>query len=74
MEPDKAEDKAFQCGADVFDLKIRDNQAICGLRNGSIEVWDLDTNSRVLKMEDQMGNVQVRRNIFGKKLLRSFII
>ena len=49
---------AFQCSDDLFDLKLRGNQVICGLRNGTVEVWHLNPLRRELKLDDQSGSVQ----------------
>ena len=54
-----AEESAFQCSDDVYDMKILHDVIICGLRNGTIEIWNKKTLKKELSLEDQNGSVQV---------------
>ena len=49
---------AFQCSEDVFDLKIRGDSILCGLRNGTVELFHVRTLTRELTLTDQEGSVQ----------------
>ena len=55
-------ESAFQCSDDAFDLKIRGNSIICGLRNGTVEIWDTITLEREMTLTDQHGSVHVDAN------------
>ena len=44
------------------DLKILHDVIICGLRNGTIEIWNKKTLKKELSLEDQHGSVQVSPN------------
>ena len=57
------EEKAFQCLDDVFDMKIRGDSVICGLRNGTIEVWNKTSLAKELTLLEQEGSVQVKRTV-----------
>ena len=50
---------AFQCSDDAFDIKIRGETIICGLRNGTVELYNIQTLERELSLVDQNGSVQV---------------
>lgn len=52
-------ESAFQCSDEVFDIKIRGDSIICGLRNGTIELWDKETLKKTHSLLDQNGSVQV---------------
>ena len=54
-----AEESAFQCSDDVYDMKILHDAIICGLRNGTVEIWNKKTLKKELSLEDQHGSVQV---------------
>ena len=54
-----AEESAFQCSDDVYDMKILHDVIICGLRNGTVEIWNKKTLKKELSLEDQNGSVQV---------------
>jgi len=56
------EESAFQCSDDVYDMKILHDVIICGLRNGTIEIWNKKTLKKELSLEDQHGSVQVDGN------------
>lgn len=53
------EESAFQCSDDVYDMKIRGDSIICGLRNGTIEIWNRKTLKKEMSLEEQHGQVQV---------------
>merc|ERR1711953_1554489 len=55
-------ESAFQCSDDAFDMKIRGNSIICGLRNGTVEIWNALTLEKEMSLEDQEGSVQVDAN------------
>ena len=40
-------------------MKILHDVIICGLRNGTVEVWNKETLKRELSLEDQNGTVLV---------------
>ena len=50
---------AFQCSDDAFDIKIKGESIICGLRNGTVELYNIHTLERELSLEEQQGSVQV---------------
>ena len=52
---------AFQCSDDAFDIKIRGETIICGLRNGTVELYNIHTFKKELSLEDQNGSVQVSK-------------
>ena len=56
-----AEEFAFQCSDDVYDMKILHDVIICGLRNGTVEVWNKETLKKELSLEDQNGTVLVSK-------------
>ena len=53
------EESAFQCSDDVYDMKILPDAIICGLRNGTVEIWNKKTLKKELTLDDQQGSVQV---------------
>ena len=57
-----AEESAFQCSDDVYDMKICHESVICGLRNGTVEIWNTRTMKKELSLEEQQGSVQVDAN------------
>ena len=57
-----AEESAFQCTDDVYDMKICHDAIICGLRNGTVEIWNKRTMKKELSLEEQQGSVQVDAN------------
>ena len=60
---------AFQCSDDAFDIKVRGESIICGLRNGTVELYNIHTLHREMSLEDQQGSVQV--NLFKLKIYLS---
>ena len=50
---------AFQCSDDAFDIKLRGDSIVCGLRNGTVELYNIHTFKRELSLEEQNGSVQV---------------
>ena len=50
---------AFQCSDDAFDIKIRGETIICGLRNGTVELYNIHNFQKELTLDDQNGSVQV---------------
>ena len=60
---------AFQCSDDAFDIKIRGETIICGLRNGTVELYNIHNFQKELTLDDQNGSVQVSLStlaLFGK--------
>ena len=57
---DGSHESAFQCSDDVYDAKIRGDSIVCGLRNGTIEIWNLLTLQKEMELTEQNGSVQVR--------------
>ncbi len=57
-----AEESAFQCSDDVYDMKIIGDSIICGLRNGTVEIWNKRTLKKECSLEEQHGSVQVDAN------------
>ena len=53
------EESAFQCSDDVYDMKILHDAIVCGLRNGTVEIWNRKTLKKEFSLEDQNGSVQV---------------
>ena len=64
------EESAFQCSDDVYDMKILHDAIVCGLRNGTVEIWNRKTLKREFSLEDQNGSVQVSK--VAKDSLRNF--
>ena len=58
-----AEESAFQCSDDVYDMKILHDAIICGLRNGTVEIWNKKTLKKEFSLEDQQGSVQVTKTV-----------
>ena len=56
------EESAFQCSDDVYDMKILHDAIVCGLRNGTVEIWNRKTLKKEFSLEDQNGSVQVDAN------------
>ena len=54
-----AEEAAFQCSDDVYDMKICHDSIICGLRNGTVEIWNKRTMKKEFSLEEQQGSVLV---------------
>ena len=40
MSSPPTRESAFQCSDDVYDIKICGDSILCGLRNGTIEIWN----------------------------------
>ncbi len=59
MTRQDAEESAFQCSDDVYDMKICGDSIICGLRNGTVEIWSKRTLKKEFSLEEQQGSVQV---------------
>ena len=57
-----AEEAAFQCSDDVYDMKICHDSIICGLRNGTVEIWNKRTMKKEFSLEEQQGSVLVDAN------------
>ena len=57
-----ARESAFQCSDDVYDIKICGDSILCGLRNGTIEIWNKDTLTKETELTEQRGEVQVAAN------------
>ena len=55
-------ESAFQCSDDVYDIKICRDSIICGLRNGTIEIWNRNTLTKEMELSEQQGEVQVEAN------------
>ncbi len=55
-------ESAFQCSDDVYDVKIRGDSIVCGLRNGTIELWNKNTLKKEMELTEQQGEVQVEAN------------
>ena len=60
---------AFQCSDDAFDIKLRGDSIVCGLRKGTVELYNIHTFNREHSLEEQNGSVQVRISYF-KHILR----
>ena len=56
------QESAFQCSDDVYDIKICGDSILCGLRNGTIEIWNKDTLTKETELTEQQGEVQVAAN------------
>ena len=56
----ESHESAFQCSDDVYDAKIRGNSIVCGLRNGTIEIWNILTLKKEMELLEQHGSVQVK--------------
>lgn len=68
---------AFQCSDDAFDIKIRGETIICGLRNGTVELYNIHNFQKELTLDDQNGSVQVSLSslaLFGKYTLFKYIL
>ena len=55
-------ESAFQCSDEVYDIKICNDSIICGLRNGTIEIWNKKTLTKEMELTEQQGEVQVEAN------------
>ena len=61
MKGDGHSERHFQCSDDPFDVKIRGDAIVCGLRNGDVELWDRRTLERKAMLREQQGSVQVNK-------------
>ena len=55
-------------------MKILHDVIICGLRNGTIEIWNKKTLKKELSLEDQHGSVQVSPNFNSASLTEQWLI
>ena len=60
MDAPETIETAFQCSDDVFDLKIRGDSILCGLRKGTVELFHVQTLEREMTLTHQEGSVQVK--------------
>ena len=68
------EESAFQCSDDVYDMKILHDAIVCGLRNGTVEIWNRKTLKREFSLEDQNGSVQVSSKVAKDSLRVTLVV